>query len=417
MSVPAIELLAIGNELLLGETIDTNSSWIARRLTREGIVVARKTTIGDDVALIRESLEAALRRTRTVVCTGGLGPTVDDLTRHAVAALYGRPIVIDESWIDVLRARYRARGIEMPAINRVQGEVPEGARAIPNPRGTAPAIVIEDDALGMTILLPGVPAEMRGFMDDVIVDLLRERLRPSAAVEIRVLRTTGISEAALAERVADIAAVVAPVDLAFLPNLAGVDLRLSCTGDEVSLRRLDALCTALRDRLGVLVYAADERDLAAVVGEELRTRELTVAVAESCTGGLCGKRLTDVPGSSAYVQAGFITYSNDAKRALLGVRGETLDGHGAVSGECAQEMAAGARVRGDADIGIAITGIAGPGGGTDEKPVGTTWITVDAGAVVHTRRFIFIGDRGDIRERAAQAALDMLRRVLLGEHD
>jgi PncC family amidohydrolase len=167
----------------------------------------------------------------------------------------------------------------------------------------------------------------------------------------------------------------------------------------------------------VLVYAADERDLAAVVGEELRTRELTVAVAESCTGGLCGKRLTDVPGSSAYVQAGFITYSNDAKRALLGVRGETLDGHGAVSGECAQEMAAGARVRGDADIGIAITGIAGPGGGTDEKPVGTTWITVDAGAVVHTRRFIFIGDRGDIRERAAQAALDMLRRVLLGEHD
>jgi nicotinamide-nucleotide amidase len=417
VSPPAIELLAIGNELLLGETVDTNSAWIAQRLAREGIAVARKTTVGDDVALIRDALSAALRRARTVVCTGGLGPTVDDLTRHAVAELYGRRIVVDESWIEVLRERYRRRGIEMPAINRVQGEVPEGARALPNPRGTAPAIVIEDDDLGMTVLLPGVPSEMRGFMEGEIVPLLCERLRPAAPIAIRLIRTTGISEAAVAERVADIAADTAPVDLAFLPDTCGVDIRLSAASDAAALRRLDALAAALRERIGAAVYADGPLDLAAVVGKLLRARRCTVALAESCTGGLLGKRLTDTPGASDYVQTGFITYSNQAKHALLGVSAATLAAHGAVSGECAREMAAGARLRGGADLGVAITGIAGPGGGTEEKPVGTTWIAVAAGGGTTARRFVFPGDRGEVRERAAQAALDMLRRHLLDAHD
>lgn len=416
MTTPAVELLAIGNELLLGETVDTNSAWIARRLTGAGIVIAGKTTVGDDVARIEGALSAALRRSGTVICTGGLGPTVDDLTRHAVASLYGRRLVIDEEWVDVLRDRYRRRGIRMPEINRVQGELPEGATLVPNPRGTAPALVMDDNARGMTILLPGVPAEMRGFMDDVVVDLLCARLRPLPPVRQRLVRTTGVGESALAEQVADIAADVDPIDLAFLPQTAGVDLRLSCRpGISGAADRIEQVAGALRERLGRLVYAEDDRDLAVVVGNLLRDRDLTVAAAESCTGGLLAKRLTDESGASDFLHAGFVTYANSAKRDLLGVRSETLAMHGAVSEQCAVEMADGARIRAHADVGVSITGIAGPGGGSDEKPVGTVWIAVALGEAVTARRFLFLpGDRAEIRERAAQAALDMMRHLLLG---
>jgi nicotinamide-nucleotide amidase len=414
MSNAAVELLAIGNELLLGATVDTNSAWIAQRLAREGIAISRKTTVGDDVDSIRDSLAAALRRSRTVVCTGGLGPTVDDLTRHAVAALYGRRMVVDEGWIDVLRERYRARGLAMPEINRVQGELPEGASLLPNPRGTAPAIVIDDDGLGMTILLPGVPAEMRDFMDHAVAALLRERLQPSAPFTLHLLRTTGLGESALAERIADIAADTAPVDLAFLPQVAGVDLRLSCRAhDAVAHARLEGLLAALRTRLADVLYAEQPRDLAAVVGDLLRAPGLTVAVAESCTGGLLAKRLTDEPGASDYLQTGFVTYADSAKRDLLGVRAATLAAHGAVSGECAREMAEGARATGGADLGVGITGIAGPGGGSADKPVGLVWIATASRDATEVRRFLFFGDRAEIRERAAQAALDMVRRLLL----
>lgn len=417
MSAPALELLAIGNELLLGETVDTNSAWIAQRLAREGITVARKTTVGDDVALIRDALHDALRRHRTVICTGGLGPTVDDLTRHALAELYGRRIVVDEGWVDTLRDRYARRGLVMPEINRVQGEHPEGATLLPNARGTAPGIVMDNPALGMSVLLPGVPGEMRGLMDDAVVAIMRERLRPAAPLVLRTLRTAGITEAALAERVADIAAHTGSIALAFLPHTTGVDLRLSCPATEEPA--LDELAGRLRARIGVSVYADQQgRDIAAVVGDLLREQGLTVALAESCTGGLVAKRLTDVPGSSAWVHSAFMTYANESKVALLGVRQQTLDDHGAVSEACACEMALGARERAGADVGIAITGIAGPSGGTADKPVGTTWIAVVLpGRAPHARRFILAGDRDQIRQRAAQASLDLLRRLLLDQHD
>jgi nicotinamide-nucleotide amidase len=414
MSAPAIELLAIGDELLLGETLDTNSRWIAHRLARAGIRIAQTTTVGDEVGRIRTALAAALARSGTVVCTGGLGPTIDDVTRHAVAELYGRRIVIDEAWIDVLRERYRVRGIPMPEINRVQGELPEGARALPNPRGTAPAIVIDDPAIGMTVLLPGVPSEMRGFMDDVVVELLRERLGARSPILIRLLRTAGLSEAALADSVADLVHDTSPVSVAFLPHTAGVDLRLSCDGgDADARRRLEQLLVELRDRVGTAVYAEDDSDLAAVVGELLRARGLTLAVAESCTAGMLGKRLTDAAGASAWLLGGFIVYADAAKRDLLGVEAELLAEHGAVSEACARAMARGARRRVATDVGLSITGIAGPGGGSAEKPVGTTWIGIDTAAAAAARRFVFPGDRAEVRERATQAALDLLRRTLL----
>jgi nicotinamide-nucleotide amidase len=409
---PHLELLAIGNELLLGETVDTNSAWIAQCLAAAGIAVARKTTVGDDVAVIRAALDAALRRSGVVICTGGLGPTPDDLTRHAVAELYGRRITVDEAWVDVLRERYRQRGIEMPAINRVQGELPEGALLLPNERGTAPGIAMDDDTRGLTILLPGVPSEMRALMTGQVLPLLRERMRPAHALQSGVLRTAGISEAALAERVADIAAGVRPpVSLAFLPHTAGVDLRVTW----LSAADADAheLLAALESRLGGVVYARGGEDLAAVVGGMLKQRGLTIALAESCTGGLLGKRLTDEGGASEFLLAGFVTYANEAKRDVLGVTTETLAMHGAVSERCAREMAAGARRAGEADVGVSITGVAGPGGGSEEKPVGTVWIGLAVDDDVRAEQFRFGGDRGEIRERSAQAALDLVRRRLL----
>ena len=414
---PAVELLAIGNELLLGETIDTNSSWIAKRLAAEGISIARKTVIGDDTALIQTTLRAALQRTHTVICTGGLGPTRDDLTRHAVAELYGRPLHIEESWLDVLRARYARRGIAMPEINRVQGELPEGATLLPNDYGTAPGIAIDDAALGLTVLLPGVPGEMRFLMDTHVVPLLRARLAPAAGVTSRTVRTAGISEAALAERIDDIARDVSPFTLAFLPHGTGVDLRLTSWGalhgaelDAAFARVTSALC----ERLADIVYATDETDLAVVVGRMLRERGLKLAIAESCTGGLVSKRMSDEPGASDYLMAAIVTYANAAKRDLIDVRTETLAMHGAVSEQCAREMAEGVLRVGAADVAVSVTGIAGPGGGSEEKPVGTVWFAVArTGGDTITRRFILPGTREEIRARAAQTAIDMVRRALL----
>ncbi|HEX2166134.1 MAG TPA: CinA family nicotinamide mononucleotide deamidase-related protein, partial [Longimicrobiales bacterium] len=309
---PKIELLAIGDELLLGETVDTNSAWIAQRLAREGIAIARKSTVGDDDGSIRDALAAALGRTRVVVCTGGLGPTRDDLTRDAVAGLYRREQHIDEGWMGVLRARYEKRGIPMPETNRVQALLPEGAKLLHNDAGSAPGLAIDDEELGLTILLPGVPSEVRGLMEAHVVPLLRDRLRAARPIRSRMLRTAGISEAALAERIDDIAsemaADAASISLAFLPQVASVDLRLTCRADTADADAVLARAVErLTERLGDNVFTDDETDMAAVVGRMLRERGLTLSLAESCTGGLVSKRLSDAPGASEFLLAGFVT--------------------------------------------------------------------------------------------------------------
>jgi nicotinamide-nucleotide amidase len=414
-STAAVEVLCIGNELLLGETLDTNAPWIARVLAAEGIRVSRKTTVGDDVEQIRAALDAALRRTGTVICTGGLGPTRDDLTRHAVAELYGRPLQVDETWVAVLRERYERRGMRMPEINRTQGERPEGATLLPNEHGTAPGIAIDAAGLGLTVLLPGVPSEMQRLLADRVLPLLRQRLSPHGRIESRVLRTAGLTEAALAERIDDIANAAEPVTLAFLPQLAGVDLRLTAWGlaPAEAQRAFDAVTLRLRERLGSSIYTEDDADLAAVVGRMLSEQRLTLGLAESCTGGLVAKRLSDEAGASAFLHAGFVTYSNESKRDLLGVNVATLATHGAVSEQCVREMALGARRAAGADTALAVTGVAGPGGGTEEKPVGTVWIAVVIAETCTTRLLRLHGERTEIRERAAQAALELLRRCLI----
>ena len=420
---PAVEILAVGDELLLGATVDTNASWIAQRLAREGIRVARKTTVGDDDGAIGDALSAALRRTRVVLCTGGLGPTRDDLTRDAVARVYGREQHLDEGWMAVLRERYATRGIPMPEVNRVQAMLPDGALLLHNANGSAPGVALDDDALGLTVLMPGVPSEMRGLMDSHVVPLLLKRMRAARPIQSRMLRTAGISEAALAERIDDIALDLAPLSLAFLPQVAGVDLRMTCGSDVPDADALlDRAVERLTDRLTDNVYARDDSDLAAVVGRMLRAGGLKLALAESCTGGLVSKRMSDEPGASDYLLAAFVTYHNDAKRQFLGVHSETLAMHGAVSEQCAREMAEGARTATGADVAVSVTGIAGPGGGSEEKPVGTVWyaVALEPGVAQRlgraeptiARRFIHPGGRSDVRDRAAQTALDMLRRAL-----
>ena len=412
---PAVEVVAIGNELLLGETVDTNAAWLGRRLAGAGIRVVRRSTVGDVAADIRAAVSEALERTGAVICTGGLGPTPDDLTKPVITELFGSELVLDEAILAQLQERFRRRGIEMSPNNRVQAEVPVGATVFPNPRGTAPGLALEDER-GCVILLPGVPAEVRALVDTWVVDYLIERFpERTGPVFHRVIHTTGIAESTLAARIEQAAANVAPLTLAFLPGTNGVDLRLTSWGElsEADAKaRMDAIDAAITEQLARWIYARDDEDMVVAIARRMTERGLKLALAESCTGGLVAKRLTDRAGSSEYVVAGIVAYSNDAKQRFLGVRARTLEAHGAVSEETVREMAEGALRNAGADAAIAITGVAGPGGGTEEKPVGTVWIAAALGPRLESRLYRLLGDRAEIRERAAQAALALLLGLL-----
>ena len=358
-----------------------------------------------------------LDRAGAVITTGGLGPTSDDLTKPSIAALFGRGMVLDEEHLAWMEERFtRLFRRPMPAANRQQAMLPEGARKLRNNHGSAPGIWLEDGDGRWVAMLPGVPREMRGMAADTLVPLIRERLGGDRrVVRSRTLRTTGVGESFLADRIESIEGGVGEVDLSYLPNAEGTDLRLTVRGarpDDAD-RRLAASAERLRRVVGDAVYGEDGADLAAVVLDLCRERRLTIGVAESCTGGLLGTRLTAVAGSSDVVIGGVIAYSNALKTSLLGVAETLLAEHGAVSEPVVQSMASGCRRATGAAIGIAITGIAGPGGGTAEKPVGTVWIASDLDDVVEARCLRLIGDRAEVRQRAAQAALEMVRRRLV----
>ena len=407
-----IELVTIGTELLLGLTVDTNGAEIARALAAHGVRVTRRTSVADQGEEIRNAVADALKRTGAVLTTGGLGPTRDDVTKKVVADLFGAPLEFDESVWASLLARF-ARLERKPAeSNRNQAEVPCGAVVLPNRWGTAPGLWLEGQP-GLVIMLPGVPLEMRRLLEQEVVPRLIRRGLQSVIRSVMV-RTSGIPESSLAELIGNIEGEIAPITLAYLPGLEGVDLRLSAWGlsPEEADQRLQDAARLLRERAGTNVYGTGDSDLAALILDEARLRGLRLAVAESCTGGLLGARVTDIPGSSDVFVGGVIAYDNALKTDLLGVPEPLLVEHGAVSEPVARAMASGAARRFGVGASLSVTGIAGPGGGSVEKPVGTVWLGCALEGRVETRRALFPGSRHEIRARAAQAALLLLHRLL-----
>jgi nicotinamide-nucleotide amidase len=414
-----LELVTIGTELLLGFTVDTNGAEIARVLAAAGVHVVRRTAVADRSADIRDAVHAALTRTGAVLTTGGLGPTRDDITKRAVADMFGLPLEFDETvWADVLARFARLRRIPV-ASNRSQAEVPAGATVLPNRWGTAPGLWLEApyaearEGAGLVILLPGVPFEMRMLLQHEVVPRLAGR-GDGAVIRSLSLRTTGVPESTLAERMGDIEREIAPLTLAYLPGLEGVDLRLSAweLGPDEAERRLRTAADLIRSRADEFIYGEGDADLAALVLDRARAKGLRLGAAESCTGGLVGGRLTEVPGSSDVFMGAVVCYHNDLKTSLLGVPSTVIAAEGAVSEAVARAMAAGARTRLAVDAAVAVTGIAGPGGGTEAKPVGTIWLAVAVGEAVQARHLLLAGSRHDIRARAAQAALSLLYRHL-----
>ena len=413
--MPDIELLTIGTELLLGFTIDTNSAELGRALAGAGFTVLRRTSVTDHPEAIGEAARAALARTGLVICTGGLGPTADDITKRVIAGIFAAPLEFQSAVWQGLVDRFARFGRVPSEKNRSQAEVPRGAIVLPNRWGTAPGLWLEGalagmpDARGIAILLPGVPAEMRGLLHHEVLPRLASRAG-DRVVRSRAVRTTGIPESSLAERLGEIETELAPLSLAYLPGVSGVDLRLTAWGlpaAEADARLADGV-RLLAERAGRWAYGEDDADLAALVLAAARQRGLRIVVAESCTGGGLGARLTEIPGSSEVFLGGLIAYDNRVKIEQLGVSAELIERHGAVSEAVAVAMAEGAARLLHADAAVAVTGIAGPEGGSAEKPVGLVCLGITLHGVGESHRHLFPGNRGEVRARAAQIALSHL---------
>lgn len=409
-------IIAVGSELLTPEKTDTNSLFITQVLNDLGIAVTCKAIIGDHRGELTSYLAHALQRHRVVVMTGGLGPTDDDLTREVVASHLGLVMHEDPVIIEAIERRFASRGWKMPAVNRRQALVPTGAAVLDNPNGTAPGLWLEHEG-AVIALLPGPPREMKPMMAGEV----RTRLAALAGdtrLFRRLVRVAGKGESAVEEVVQPIysrwLSQHPPIDTTILAGLGQVELHLVLqSADPASAAALDAAVDELAHALGRDVVSTNGASLEAAVGELLRTRAWRVALAESCTGGLATSRLTDVPGSSDYVERSIVAYSNQAKIDLLGVPAALIREHGAVSEPVAAAMAEGIRDRAGVEVGVGITGIAGPGGGSAEKPVGTVCIAV-AGAATHVRTFRFPGERDMVKAMSATWAIDLLRRSLLG---
>lgn len=418
------EIIAVGTELLTPFRSDTNSLFLTARLNDLGIEVRRKSIVGDDVADLAPAVREALERADLLVVCGGLGPTDDDRTRETVAEVLGLHLTEDRAIVERLKDRFAARGWTMPENNRRQAMVPDGAVVLDNPRGTAPGLWLETRGR-IVVLLPGPPREL----EPMFTAIAQARLATRAAMDRlyrRVLRVAGRGESHVEELVHPVydrwRQATQPVATTVLASPGLVELHLSTrTADQAAaMTALDGATAELATVLGSHLFSTDGRSLSEVVGQMLREGGYRVAVGESCTGGLVTAQLVDVPGSSSYVTTGVIAYSNDVKQAVLGVDPRLIDTDGAVSESVAVAMAEGAQRVGNVDIGIGVTGVAGPSGGSDEKPVGTVCFgVVGPGSEREARTVRFPGDRAMIRRQAAQTALDLLRRVLgrrTGEH-
>ena len=417
MSPPRAEIITVGTELLTHGRVDTNSAELGRLLTDMGFLLRRRATVVDDRGTLIDALREAAARAGLVLVTGGLGPTADDISRDALAQAFGRRLQVAPRLVAELEERFREHGLTMPRSNLRQAEVPEGAEALPNPEGSAPGLWLEHDG-GVVLALPGPPSEMRAVLSSEVKGRMKRRFAPSVSARRSVL-TSGLAESALEDRIVDLYPARGPMELTVLarPGLVEV-LVVSTRADALQAEaEVEDLSGKLRERLQDAAFSRSETgdSLAALLGGRLRRGRRTVAVAESCTGGLLGAELTETPGSSAYFLGGVIAYSNRSKEEQLDVPADLLGRHGAVSGEVAQAMAQGVRRRFAADFGIGITGVAGPGGGTDAKPVGLVWLGLDGpgGCSSVSRRIV--GSRERVRRWAVAGALQLLRVALESE--
>ena len=408
------EVISVGTELLLGQIVDTDAAYLSKLLPQFGIDLHYRVTVGDNEPRLADALRLALSRADVVFTIGGIGPTMDDLTKETVAHVLGDEMVLHEESAERLRAFFAARGIDMPEANLKQALVPRRGKVLPNPLGTAPGAAFETDGK-VVIVLPGPPREFIEMVDSQVMPYLRELVGESASViRSRVLRIAGLGESSVADMVNDLLGGSNPT-VAPLASLGEVHLRITAKAESIAEAdmMIDEMDGKLSAILGNSIFGRDDESLERVVVRMLTERALTLAVAESCTGGLVANRITDVSGSSAAFVVGFVAYSNQAKKELLGLDEQLLSKHGAVSEQTARAMAEGARRVSGADVAISVTGIAGPTGGTAAKPVGLVYMALSAvdGTIAFEHRFS--GSRMDIKLRASQAALNMLRMYLL----
>jgi nicotinamide-nucleotide amidase len=405
-------IVSVGNEVLSGQTVDTNASYLSRRLLSIGIPVVSSYTVADDIDSILRALNLASGDADVVLATGGLGPTDDDLTRQGFAKFMGTELQLKNELLERIEDFFTRRNLQMPESNKIQAYIPSGAKALANNIGTAPGIIADVEGK-LLIALPGVPSEMRQMFEESVFAELRKLASESqqAGMVVRKLKCFGAGESTIAESLGSLCQRGRNPLINCTVEHGVITLHIVATAEDEGKAQQMAEKDEklLRGILGELVYGTGEQTLAEVVGQKLAQQKKTIAVAESCTGGTLAKLITDIAGASNYFTHGWVTYSNKAKNSELGVPMDLIEKYGAVSDQVAEAMARGARQRAGTDIAIGITGIAGPTGGGEQKPVGLVYISVDSNGDCETQRFIMSGDRGLIRLRAAQTALNMLR--------
>ncbi|MBX7046673.1 MAG: competence/damage-inducible protein A [Ignavibacteria bacterium] len=410
------KILTVGDEILIGQIVNTNAAYLGDALFSLGMPVEKSVTIGDDEKMILDEFKDSLEKYDLTIITGGLGPTHDDITKPALVKFFNDELILNEKILDYVTKLFASRNIIMPKVNEGQAMVPSKSKVIWNANGTAPGIWMEQENK-VFVALPGVPYEMKAMMEESVVPMLKEKFLSNLdyVLKQKTLLTTGVGESVLNEMIGDVQSIIKNDKLAFLPSIEGVRLRINVKSDteENADKRISEIENQIREKIGEYIFGTGNDILEEITGKLLTQKKLTLAAAESCTGGLLSSRITDVSGSSAYFLGGIVSYANEAKIEFLNVKEDTLKNYGAVSEQTAIEMAENVRRNFNSDIGISTTGIAGPTGGTAEKPVGLVYIGYSDKEKTYAKQFLFSAFRERNKKRAAQEALEILRKELL----
>lgn len=411
-------LINIGDEILIGQTVNTNAAYIGQRLSENGFRVKKISSVADIEAEIIEEFQLAWETSDIIIVTGGLGPTHDDITKRCISSFFSAELVRDENVYNDVSEYFRKRNKPLTLINEEQALVPTGCIVVRNKKGTAPGMCFEKEGK-FFISMPGVPFEMKSMVEEFVIPELREKFPAGKVIKMKNLLTAGIGESILYEKLGNVDALLNGAKLAFLPSQFGVKMRITVVDEnqDIALNKISEVEQKIRALVGQHIYGVNDESMESIIVRLLLHRDLRIAVAESCTGGLITNRITDVPGSSQVFERGVVSYSNSSKVEMLYVNEDLIDKYGAVSSEVVMKMAAGVRSISCTDIGLAVSGIMGPEGGTPEKPVGTVYIGICDSNTTYSRKFVFGEDRVLNKERTSQTALDLLRKHLLGIQD